>query len=81
MNKIETFQLFKNLTVAEQMKVIKSLNATPLAPLSAVSGLSMSHISNFLNGHKQLKVDAVEAMAEMLGYKIVLVPISELDGE
>lgn len=77
MNKFNTTQLFKSISVREQIKILKSLYSTSLSEFSAATGLSVSHISGYLSDNKTLKIDAIEEIATMFGYRLVLIPIEE----
>lgn len=80
-DKNATIDLFKTLSVREQIRTLKTLTGAKLQDFALATGLSMNHISGYLNESKVLKVTAIEEIAESMGYKVVLVPISESENK
>lgn len=71
-------ETLKNLSVWEQAKLCRVLAGIKFEDLAMVIGLTKQYLSSALCGVKDLKVSHMEAIADHLGYKLMLVSKEEL---
>lgn len=78
MNKI-TNEMRKNLGLMDQLKLIQTMSRIKIAEISAATGLSEPTISQALLGKRWKTLINIEAVADFLGYKLVLIHKDDLD--